>query len=892
MKNEPDPWHAKPVDDVLRSLESSRSGLSSSEAARRFEETGPNQLPVRQPEGLLTRILRQFRNVLIYVLLAAGLLSLLLGKAVDAAVIFAVVVVNAVVGFVQEGRAERSLNAIRRMVDPTATVIRQGRRLELPATEIVPGDLIFIEAGDRVPADLRLIQSRNLRLEEAVLTGESAPVSKSPAIVSVDAELADRSSMLFSGTLVSAGGGTGVAVATGSDTELGRISGMIETVDKLETPLLLQMSLFSRRLTIVILAIAAAAFVYASTIAAYPLTEAFMIVVGLAVAAVPEALPAVLTVTLAIGVQRMARRKAIIRRLPAVETLGAVSVICSDKTGTLTRNEMTVRTLVTAAGRHDVSGQGYVPHGTIEPAGGVEALARAGLLCSDAELVEDEEQPRVLGDPMEGALVVLARKAALDPERLRAATPRLDAIPFDADYKYMATRHDDGAIYIKGAPEILIEMCDRLHGARGEASLDRECWHAEAEKLARQGQRVLALAMIAEASGEGALEHADLRNAEFLGLAGFIDPPRAESRQAIRDCRNAGIRVVMITGDHAMTAREIARQLEIAAEPSVLVGRDLDLLNEGEFRDAAKRTDVFARVTPAHKLRLVEALQSYDRIVAMTGDGVNDAPALRRADVGVAMGIKGTEASKEAAEMVLADDNFASIGAAIREGRTVYDNLRKVIAWTLPTNGGEALIILIAIALGLTLPITPVQILWINLITASALGLTLAFEPAEPGVMNRPPRRRSEGLLSGQLVWQIGFVSLLMVAGGFGSYAWAIDRGLSLEAARTMVVNTIVVMEIFYLFSVRYVHGTSLSLRGALGTRAVLIGVAIVTLAQILFTYWAPMHTIFGSRPLSVPEGAIVILTGVALLLVVEFEKLLRNRVFRPRQQMKPRTLQ
>lgn len=868
-------WHARPADEAIEALGSSQQGLTGAEADRRLDDHGPNELPARDPESLLSRIARQFKNVLIYVLLAAAAFSMMLGEWVDSVVILAVVVANAVVGFVQEGRAERSLDAIRRMVSPSAAVIRDAHRLSLPATEIVPGDLVLLKAGDRVPADLRVIRADNLRADEAVLTGESAPVDKSPAPVPADAELGDRHSMLYSGTLVAAGQGVGLAVSTGAGTELGRISGMIEQVEMLETPLLRQMNVFSRRLTVLILGVAALAFAYAAAVAGYPWPEAFMIVVGLAVAAVPEALPAVLTITLAIGVQRMAARNAIIRRLPAVETLGALSVACSDKTGTLTRNEMTARTLLTPAGEYVVSGQGYDPAGKIAPETGTEELVQAALLCNDAELVEDEEHGwRVHGDPMEGALVVLARKAGLKPGTAAAGAERRETIPFSSDYKYMATRHADGTIYVKGAPEVVIELCS---GDDGDDRFDAAWWTSRADRLATEGQRVLAFA-IAKRDTEG-LDHDDLRGARFLGLAGFIDPPRAESRQAVLDCRSAGVRVVMITGDHAATAREIARQLEIAAQPSVLTGRELDELDEEEFRQAARATDVFARTTPAHKLRLVEALQQDDRVVAMTGDGVNDAPALRRADVGIAMGIKGTEASKEAAEMVLADDNFASISAAIREGRTVYDNLRKVIAWTLPTNGGEALIILVALAIGATMPITPVQILWINLVTASSLGLTLAFEPTEPGVMQRPPRKRSESLLTGGLAWQIAFVSVLMVAGSFGSYAWASDRGLSLEAARTMAVNAIVVMEIFYLFSVRYVHGTSLTLRGALGTRAVLIGIAIVALAQLVFTYWTPMHVLFGSAKLGAGEGAFVVMVGIALLLVVEVEKIVRGRL-------------
>ncbi len=874
-------WHAVAGDEALSALGTRAGGLTEAEAEARLQEHGPNRLPTRAPDSLLERILRQFTNFLIYILLAAAGVSLFLGEIIDAALILAVVIANAAVGFVQEGKAEQSLEAIRRMVDPTALLVRNGQRQELAATGIVPGDIVLIETGDRVPADLRLLDAQNIKAEESVLTGESAPVGKTPAPVPAGAELGDRVSMLFSGTLVVSGTGTGVAVATGPRTELGRISGMIERVTVPETPLLRQMREFSRLLTFAILALAAAVFAYAVLLADYPLDEAFMVVVGLAVAAVPEALPVVLTITLATGVQRMARRNAIIRRLPAVETLGAVSVICSDKTGTLTRNAMTVRALVTAQGRHEVTGEGYDPGGTIEPAEGAEALARTALLCNEAELAEEDGDWRVLGDPMEGALLVLAKKAGLDREEERAASPRIDAIPFDADYKYMATRQEGGAVHIKGAPEAVIAMCDRLAGPDGDAPFDASRWHQEAEKLAREGYRVLAFAR-ARHAGTAPLAHGDLAgDAAFLGLAGLVDPPRGEAKEAVRECRQAGIRVVMITGDHAATAREVARALDLADDPSVLTGRELDRLEEEGFRQAARSTDVFARTTPEHKLRLVEALQADGLTVAMTGDGVNDAPALRRADVGVAMGIKGTEASKEAAAMVLADDNFASISAAVGEGRTIYDNLRKVISWTLPTNGGQALILLFAIAFGLTLPITPVQILWINLVAASALGLTLAFEPAEPGVMERAPRPRNESLLAGELAWRTAFVSFLIAGGGFAAYGWAMSRGLALETARTMVVNAIAAMQIFYLFNVRYVHGTSLTLRGVVGTRIVLIGIAIVVAAQLLFTYWSVMHALFDTRPLGVLEGLVAVLTGVALLLIVEAEKFLRRRLTR-----------
>jgi magnesium-transporting ATPase (P-type) len=816
-----------------------------------------------------------------------------MGHAIDAAVILAVVIVNALVGFVQEGRAERALEAIRGMIDPKAKVVRDGRRTTLAADEIVPGEVVLVEPGDRVPADLRLIRARNLRIDEAVLTGESVAVEKSIAAVPEDAALGDRASMAFTGTLVAAGQGWGVAVSTGADTELGRISALVGAVETLKTPLVRQMDGFARTLTAAILAVSGAAFLFAVLARDYATTDAFMAVVGLAVAAIPEGLPAVMTITLAIGVQRMAGRNAIVRRLPAVETLGSVSVICSDKTGTLTRNEMTVRRIVTACATFDVTGAGYEPHGAFRTEAGevdpasepvLPELLRAGLLCNDADLRRLDGAWRIDGDPMEGALVALALKGGIDAELARRQLPRKDEIPFDAQHRFMASLHhvrEDGAfILIKGAPERTLQMCARERTRHGDRPIDEHAWRQRVDELAARGQRVLAVATKTAAPGQQDLAFADLdRDATLLGLVGLIDPPREEAITAVQECRRAGIRIVMITGDHAVTAREIARQLGLADRPEVLTGQDLETMDEAALRRAAASTEVFARTTPEHKLRLVEALQADGFVVAMTGDGVNDAPALKRADVGVAMGEKGTEAAKQAAEMVLTDDNFASIVAAVREGRTVYDNLMKVIGWTLPTNGGEALTILAAILFGFVLPVTPVQILWVNMITAAALGLTLAFEPTEPGTMRRPPRPAQEPILSRDLTWRIGFVSILFVAGTFGMFFWARERGLSIETARTMVVNTLVVMEIFYLFSVRYVHGTSLTWQGVVGTRAVLIGVATVVLAQFLFTYLPPMQTVFGTRPVAVLDGIVIVGLGVVLLLVVEVEKRIRARL-------------
>lgn len=882
------PWHAVAPEQVLEALKTSLDGLSEREATHRVETYGPNALPQGPQHSALMRFLRQFHNLLIYILLAAGVLAAAIGHGTDALVISAVVLANAVIGFVQEGRAEKALDAIRAMIETRASVVREGRRATISADKVVPGDIVLLEAGDRVPADLRLVRVRNLQADEAILTGESIPVYKAVKAVRADAALGDRFPMAFSGTFVTAGQGTGVVVATGAATELGQISAMIGTVERLPTPLIRQMDQIARQITFAVLGISTLVFAYAVIAQAYGFEDALMTVVGLAVAAIPEGLPAVMTITLAVGVQRMARRNAIIRRLPAVETLGSVSVICSDKTGTLTRNEMTVRAVVTADHSFAIEGSGYEPEGSfrldtgesLDP-GSEPVLAElllAALLCNDASLRKSDRGWIVDGDPMEGALLSLAMKAGHSISAARAGFARLDDIPFDARHRYMATllaREGQPPIaYVKGAPERIAAMCTSEATLEGKRPLQADAWQARVDRLATNGQRVIALACRVMTEGSLEIAPADVEHGlTLLGVVGLIDPPRPEAVEAIAECKAAGIQVKMITGDHAITARAIATQLRIADDPKVVTGQELDSVEETDFLKRGRDSIVFARTSPEHKLRLVEALQADGSVIAMTGDGVNDAPALKRADVGIAMGGKGTEAAKEASEMVLADDNFASIVAAIREGRTVYDNLTKVIAWTLPTNGGEALTIVLAVLFGLTLPVTPIQILWINMITAVTLGLTLAFEPTEPGTMRRPARPVSQKMLSGRLLWRIVFVSSLMVAGTFGIFAWAIERGLPIETARTMVVNTLVVMEIFYLFSTRYVHGTSLTLQGVLGTRAVLIGVGSVVIAQFAFTYLPAMQMIFGSRPISLGDGLAVVAVGVTLLAVVEVEK-------------------
>lgn len=888
-------WHAQTVEDALTAFETRVDGLTSGEARRRLETYGRNTIPADEPRSIAERILSQFNNVLIYVLLASAAVTALLGHWIETAVILLVVIVNAIIGFVQEGRAEQALDAIRAMISLSASVRRDGQRRSIAAEELVPGDIVLLEAGDRVPADLRLVRVRSLRIDEAILTGESVPVEKNAGQVAPDAALGDRTCLAFSGSLVVAGQGTGIVTRTGAHTEIGRITTLLHGVETLLTPLVRQMNEFARVLTGAILALAAMVFGIAVFVHDTPEGEAFLAVVGLAVAAIPEGLPAVMTITLAIGVQRMAARNAIIRRLPAVETLGSVSVICSDKTGTLTRNEMTVQSVVTADVRYEVTGSGYAPEGDILAEGNVSVpesagtaladIVRGACLCNDASLHKTETGWAVNGDPMEGALVSLSMKAGLDPGVVRLEFCRVDEIPFDAQHRFMASlhRHPHGGaiLFVKGAPERVIEMCDRESRASGEPILDGAWWLEQAAAAARDGQRILAVATKRLPDPPSApLTFADVENGlTMLGLLGLIDPPRDEALMAVRDCQSAGIRIKMITGDHPTTAAAIAGTLGIQdGGGAAVTGADLDRMDDGAFRSAVRDVAVFARTSPEHKLRIVQALQDDREVVVMTGDGVNDAPALKQADVGVAMGRKGTEAAKEAAEMILADDNFASIVAAVHEGRTVYDNLKKVIAWTLPTNGGEALAIIAAMLLGLTLPITAVQILWINMITTSTLGLTLAFEPPEPDVMRRPPRHLDDPILSPYLVWRVVFVSILFVIAAFGIFDWATARGLSVEEARTLVVNTIVVLEVFYLFSVRYLHAPSLTWQGLLGTRPVLIGVGAVIVAQIAFTYLPLMQTVFDTRAVSPSDGAVVVATGILLLLILEGEKRLWPR--------------
>jgi magnesium-transporting ATPase (P-type) len=888
-------WHGLDAEAAVAALDSTAEGLSEFEASDRLQRHGPNQLPPPVTAGPVQRLLRHFHDVLIYVLLAAAIGTLLLQHWVDAGVILGVVVINAVIGFIQEGRAERALDALRAMLAPKAQVLRAGQRRTIPAEDLVPGDIVFLQAGDKVPADLRLIRAHNLRIDEAALTGESVAVDKQSTPTDAAAELADQSSMAFSGTLVSFGQGRGVVVATGADTQVGRISAMLSEVETLTTPLLRQMAAFGRHLSIAIVMLAALTFAFGYWVRDYGLVETFMAAVSLAVAAIPEGLPAIMTITLAIGVQRMARRNAVIRRLPAVETLGSVTVICSDKTGTLTRNEMTVRTIVTAEAPIEVSGIGYEPHGGFsrdghdidpddDPVLG-EAL-HAMLLCNDAEIRQHNNRWTLEGDPTEGALVTAALKGNLDHRNSNESYPRDDVLPFEAAYKFMATlhhHHRDGSafIYLKGAPESVLALCTHERTADGKRPIEGQAWQQRIHAVAERGERLLALATRETEDDQRHLTFDDVETGglTLIAVCGITDPPREEVLESIQRCHSAGIDVKMITGDHAVTARAIARELEIGDDGHVLSGHDIERTSDAELQRLVRETHVFARCTPEHKLRLVKAIQAGGGVVSMTGDGVNDAPALKRADVGVSMGLKGTEAAREASAMVLADDNFASIAHAVEEGRTVYDNLKKAILFVLPTNGSQAMTIVAAIAFGATLPLTPVQVLWVNMVTAVTLALALAFEPPEPGAMQRPPRPPGSPILSGFLIWRIAFVSLLLLATTFGHFLWMQQQGAADALARTVAINTLVVGQAFYLLNSRYILRPVIGREGLLGNRTVWIAVTALAALQLVFTYAEPLNLLFETMPIGAPDWARILGLGVFVFVLVEIEKAVLTRL-------------
>ena len=881
------PW-AIPADDVLEHLEADAGGLSAADAAERLEVAGPNRLPepARKPAWL--RFLAHFNDTLIYILLGAAVIKALMGDWLDFWVIMVVAIINAVIGYVQEGRAEKALAGIRGMLSADAGARRDGSWVTVPASDLVPGDVVRLMPGDKVPADLRLLQAHQLRIDEAALTGESVPSSKTTDPVASDAGVGDRGSMAFSGTIVSAGQGRGVVTATGPTTELGRIQSLADEADALATPLTRQLDSFGRVLTVVILGMAAVMMMIGRFLHGMPYDELVSAAIGFAVAAIPEGLPALVTITLAIGVQQMARHNAITRKLPAVEALGSVTTVCSDKTGTLTRNEMTVRHIVTPLADYDVTGLGYAPEGEIVPAdadpdaggrGDLAAILAIATLCNDAHIVRaDDGSWSLVGEPTEGALKAVAIKGGVGSTGGR----RVAVIPFDSANKLMATLNEGArsggeagevsrAILVKGAPDRLLERSLTQRGANGSEPLDLARWDEAVAKLSGQGLRVLAAARkpVRPTTDEFALD--DLVDLEFIGLWGIVDPPRPEAVEAIADCHAAGIRVKMITGDHAGTALAIAHEMGLAgADAEVLTGAELEALSQEQLREVVQGVDVYARTSPEHKIRIVRALQSHGEVVAMTGDGVNDAPALTRADVGIAMGIKGTEATKEAAEFVLADDNFATIRSAIAEGRRIYDNLRKSIVFLLPTNGAQSLVILVAVVFGLALPLTSVQVLWVNMVTAVTLSLALAYEPAERGIMRRPPRASGGPIINRGELGFILIVSLLIGGAAMGVFYGVSAAGADLEVARTEAVLMLAFGQLAFLLNCRFLTRSSLTLDVLRGNRVVWWSALALVVLQLVYTYVPFMNVLFESRPLPAASWILPIVVSVGIFLAVE----------------------
>ena len=814
MKDEPIntsiAWHALANIEIVKLLDVNlKHGLTDDEVVKRQKQFGPNRLTARRSVPGWKRFLNQFHQPLVYILLVSASVTLALNEYVDSIVIFLVVLINAIVGYVQEHKAEKSIEALAQMVTTEATVRRDGRKDRISADELVPGDIVLLQSGDKVPADLRLFYNKSLQVDESALTGESLPVEKQTDPIAQNAQLADRVNLGFAGTLVTHGQAEGVVWAIGNQTETGRIARLISSAISLSTPLTRKIHEFSHILLWVILVLAGLTFII-GIMRGETAVEVFMAAVALAVGAIPEGLPAAVTITLAIGVNRMAKRRAIIRRLPAVETLGSTTVICSDKTGTLTENQMTVQEVFVSGQSYPVTGAGYTTDGKVmdgvNPANINENTALReclliGMLCNDSQLNFEEGQWQIQGDPTEAALIVAAVKAGLREEDFRDQYSRLDTIPFESEHQYMATlhRHDDQTcrvIYKKGSMEKVLERShDMLLNNGKTAPLDTDAIRICAENMAARGMRVLAFARRVTDAGHESLEHQHVADKlTFVGLQGMMDPPRREAIESVKKCHEAGVQVKMITGDHVITAKAIANQLGLNADIDsalkAVTGAELDKTSEVDLPQLAERTSVFARVTPEQKLKLVRALQLQGHVVAMTGDGVNDAPALKQADIGIAMGISGTEVAKGAADMLLTDDNFSSIEAAIEEGRGVFDNLTKFIVWTLPTNMGEGLIILSAVLVGTALPVMPVHILWINMATALLLGLMLVFEPKEPDLMQRRPRDPKSPILTVPLILRIALVSFIMLAGAFGLFL--LERrvfGTELRVAQTVVVK-------------------------------------------------------------------------------------------------------
>ena len=891
-------WHTLGESEALQAIGSDQHhGLPLREVPLRRSHYGPNQLTTKAKMPAWQRFLLQFNQSLLYILMLAGTVKALLGSWRNALVIWGVVLINGVISYIQESKAEESINALAQSVTTAATVIRGGQKINIPSAELVPGDLVVLNSGDQVPADLRLITIRNLQVDESALTGESVPVQKRVGPLDPETPLADRVNMAFAGSFVTFGQATGVVVAIGDHTETGKISGLIEQGGSLETPLTRKFAHFSETLLKIILGLAAVTFAV-GVVQGQGLATMFEAAVALAVSAIPEGLPAVVTVTLAIGVNRMAQRNAIIRKLPAVETLGGATVICSDKTGTLTKNQMTVQRIYAGATLFQVTGGGYSPVGHIYRDGetvnldllpALAATIQAGVLCNDTRLVTEEGQVEVVGDPTEAALVVVGQKAELDSEILNQRYPRLDSIPFESQFQYMATLHrlsdQEGIIYLKGSLEAVLSRCQWQLDASGHRQpLDRAGITAAADALAKEGLRVLAFAQKFCPGEQHNLDHPDVAaGLVFLGLQGMIDPPRPEAIAAVQSCQTAGIQIKMITGDHILTAKAIAEQMGLGSGSPIQAysGTDLEKMDPPALVTAVNEAAVFARVVPEQKLRLVEALQSRGHVVAMTGDGVNDAPALKQADVGIAMGKGGTEVAKAAADMILTDDNFASIKAAVEEGRTVYNNLLKAIAFILPVNGGESMTILLSVLLGRELPILAIQVLWLNMLNSVAMTLPLSFEPCTGREMQRPPRDPRSPLLSPKLLQRILLISVFNWILIFGLFEYIEGTTGNIALARTMAIQALVMGRVIYLLSLSQALPTLVGVltqsRGKSGLQlyesltditAMVLGLLATLVSQILFSQWDVLNVVFETAPLTWSQWGLCILLGLPMIFV------------------------
>ncbi|MEN9270940.1 MAG: HAD-IC family P-type ATPase [Thermostichales cyanobacterium HHBFW_bins_127] len=892
------PWHTLEESKVLEMVGSDRQqGLSLTEIAARQSHYGPNRLTAKAKMPAWQRFLLQFNQSLLYILMIAGTVKAFLGSWRNALVIWGVVLINGIISYIQESKAEEAINALAQSVVTEATVIRGGQKLSIPSEELVPGDLVVLNSGDKVPADLRLIAVRNLQVDESALTGESVPVQKRVGVLGEETPLADRVNMAFAGSFVTFGQATGVVIAIGDQTQTGKISGLIERGGSLQTPLTRKFAHFSETLLKIILGLAAVTFIV-GVIQGQGVATVFEAAVALAVSAIPEGLPAVVTVTLAIGVNRMAQRHAIIRKLPAVETLGGATVICSDKTGTLTKNQMTVQRLYAGDEEFQVTGGGYSPAGHLyrhnqmmtdwEAVPALVATLQAGVLCNDTRLIiGDGGQVEVVGDPTEAALLVVGQKAGLDSEILAQRYPRLDSIPFESQFQYMATLHrlsdQETIIYVKGSLEAIVSRCQwQLDHSGHRQPLDRDRISAVADSMAKQGLRVLAFAQ--KFCQQQTVDHADVAGGlVFLGLQGMIDPPRPEAIAAVHSCQTAGIQVKMITGDHILTAKAIAEQLGLGAGSPIQAysGAELEKLDPPALVEAVNQACVFARVVPEQKLRLVEALQSRGQVVAMTGDGVNDAPALKQADVGIAMGKGGTEVAKAAADMILTDDNFASIEAAVEEGRTVYNNLLKAIAFILPVNGGESMTILISVLLGRELPILAIQVLWLNMLNSVAMTLPLSFEPSTGREMKRPPRDPKAPLLSPKLLQRILLISVFNWILIFGLFEYVEATTGNIPLARSMAIQALVMGRVIYLLSLSQAFPTLVSVLtqswGKTGLQlyesltditAMILGLLATLVSQILFSQWNVLNTIFETHPLTWSQWGLCILVGLPMIFV------------------------